>query len=84
MATIRKKAVVSADHRLHLDVDVPETIPVGEVEITVLMKPAGTPDPETAAACLREVARRGNLKQGPDPVEWQRRIRADRLLPGRD
>ena len=36
------------------------------------------------AAALREIAKRGGIRSIPDPVAWQREIRKDRPLPGRE
>ena len=36
------------------------------------------------AAALREIAGRGGIRSIPDPVAWQREIREDRPLPGRE
>jgi len=36
------------------------------------------------AAALREIAARGGIRSIPDPVAWQREIREDRPLPGRE
>ncbi|MCY4408959.1 MAG: hypothetical protein OXC27_00720, partial [Caldilineaceae bacterium] len=33
---------------------------------------------------LMELARRGTFADIPDPVAWQRELRAERALPGRD
>lgn len=37
-----------------------------------------------AAALLEELARRKTFSEIVDPVEWQREIRQDRPLPGRE
>ncbi|MCY4578394.1 MAG: hypothetical protein OXD31_05035 [Chloroflexi bacterium] len=37
-----------------------------------------------AAAALREIAKRGGVPEIPGPVAWQREIRKDRPLPGRE
>lgn len=84
MTAIRKQVMVHEDHKLHLDLDIPTDVPVGMVEVTLYVKPANKPDPQKAAACLRDIAARGNLRNGPDPAQWQRKIRQDRLLPGRE
>ena len=84
MTAIRKHGIVTKDHKLHLDVDVPEEIPAGAVQLTLLVSPAQAPDKHKALACLREIAARGDLRGGPDPAEWQREVRQERPLPGRE
>lgn len=37
-----------------------------------------------AAALLEELARRNTFSEIVDPIEWQREIRKDRQLPGRE
>ncbi|HEX6749434.1 MAG TPA: hypothetical protein VF092_19215 [Longimicrobium sp.] len=37
-----------------------------------------------ALAALQEIASRGGIRSIPDPVAWQREVRKDRPLPGRD
>lgn len=37
-----------------------------------------------AVACLERIASRGGIRHIEDPAEWQREIRKDRPLPGRD
>ena len=39
---------------------------------------------EGMAAALREIASRGGIKSIPDPVAWQREIREDKPLFGRE
>ena len=57
-----------------------------KVEIIVVSKKKIWPksDGEKMAAALSEIASRGGIKSIPDPVAWQREIREDRPLPGRD
>jgi hypothetical protein len=83
MTAIRKHGVVTEDHKLRLDVDIPKEVPAGEVELTLLVSPVHAPDKHKAVDCLREIAARGALRAGPDPAEWQRDLRQDRPLPGR-
>jgi hypothetical protein len=35
-------------------------------------------------ASLRRIAARGGIRHIPDPTRWQREIRQDRPLPGRE
>ena len=39
---------------------------------------------ERMAAALQRIADRGGVQSIPDPVAWQREMREDRPLPGRD
>ena len=41
-------------------------------------------DGKKMAEALAKIAARGGVKSIPDPVAWQREIRKDRPLPGRD
>lgn len=87
MTPIRKHAVVTGDHKLHLDIDVPMEVPVGDVELIVTIAPAAADRAarERGVDALRQVAARGNLaREIPNPSAWQRDVRDDRPLPGRD
>ena len=86
MTTLTAQAEITPDHRLTLDVPVSADLPAGRIEVTVaLAKPAPklVSNNRDAVAILREIAARGGVDI-PDPVAWQREIRADRPLPGRD
>lgn len=39
---------------------------------------------ERMAAALQRIADRGGIQSIPDPAAWQREMRVDRSLPGRD
>lgn len=39
---------------------------------------------EEMAAALEDIAKAGGLQCDTDPVDWQRQVRADRDLPGRE
>ena len=59
------------------------------VHITVLDSPPSRvnrveADGQAMAAALADIARRGTFDSIKDPVEWQREIRKDRPLPGRE
>ena len=56
------------------------------VQITVEPQPAGTQEPNGArvAVLLAQLARLGTFEHISDPVAWQREIREDVKLPGRD
>jgi hypothetical protein len=87
MTPIRRHAVVTRDHKLRLDIDVPRDVPVGDVELIVTIAPAAATRParQRGIDALRQVAARGDLARTiPDPSAWQRDVRDDRALPGRD
>ncbi len=68
--------------------EISETRPV-PVEVTVLrderLSPESAPDAgERMAAALEKLADSNAVTEIEDPVEWQRNIRRDRPLPGRD
>lgn len=60
------------------------------LRIRVEMEDAGAPDTEKtmrkadAIAAMARLAARGGIKGIDDPVAWQRAIRVDRPLPGRE
>lgn len=57
-----------------------------KVEMTVISKRGNLPrsDGKRMAEALAQIAARGGVRSIPDPVAWQREIRKDRPLPGRD
>ena len=59
-----------------------------EVDISVWEEPWGKrrvgKDRDKAVDALRKIAERGGVRSIPDPLAWQREIRKDRPLPGRD
>ena len=67
----------------------PTVIPADQpvlVDVTVSDEPCTT-KPQTGrsmAAILEQLAQTGSFAEISDPVEWQRNLRADRSLPGRD
>lgn len=60
-----------------------------EVQIT-LLRPAAEPEDarrarrRSAVAALAELAAAGGIAAIPDPAAWEREIRQDRPLPGRE
>ncbi|MBP9664853.1 MAG: hypothetical protein KBD94_09535 [Pyrinomonadaceae bacterium] len=56
------------------------------VEMTLISARNDLPrsDGKKMAEALARIAARGGVKSIPDPVAWQREIRKDRPLPGRD
>lgn len=66
-------------------IDPPPRLP-GDTEVLITFL---HPKPEevrrrSAVAALEELARRGAFDEIEDPVAWQREIRQDRPLPGRE
>ncbi len=57
-----------------------------EVEVKVRELPRQTPEPNgrRAMAALGRIADKGGIRSIVDPVAWQREIRKDRPLPGRE
>ena len=87
MTAIYKNLTISPDHRAHVDLDIPEDIPAGEVQAVIYLRVPGRKryDGDRAVEILRRIAKRGTLAKAiPDPAAWQREIRQDRPLPGRD
>ena len=52
--------------------------------IHAISAPEAIPTQEEALAALRKLRELGTFKTISDPVAWQREIRQDRSLPGRD
>lgn len=80
-----------ADGSLHLPV--PAEMKRGKIKVvatlTAVAGSAGSVDdeasnPTQAIASLRRIAARGGLHSMGDAAAWQREIRGDRVLPGRD
>jgi len=81
MTTILKNVVITSNHKLHLDLDVPAEFPVGATVVTVMLTPTETPDNDKAIECLRKLSQLGGVPSIPNPDEWQREIRQDKELP---
>ena len=65
----------------------PEIDPDRQVEVKIVISDEEAYAPrfnEEAVNALREIAIRGGIPSIKDPVAWQREIRKDRPLPGRD
>jgi len=58
----------------------------GKVKViaTLIPVPDNTKQAVKALDTLRRIAARGGIKNIPDPARWQREIRQDRPLPGRE
>lgn len=86
MNTITAILEADADGTLHLPV--PQNLRRGKVKVVATLESeletTDRPTRETALAALRQLRALGTFKQITDPVAWQREIRKDRPLPGRD
>ncbi len=71
--TSRRPTVIPADQPVLVDVTVSEE--------PFTTKPQSG---QSMAAILEQLAQIGSFAEISDPVEWQRDLRADRSLPGRD
>lgn len=93
MKTITAILEPAPDGTVHLPV--PPELRGGKVEVTANLKAAGGLPTDRLRATPEMVARRKAAYKGlresgglsgtiPDPVTWQRELRLDRPLPGRD
>ena len=88
MTTITAILEPHADDSLHLPV--PAEMRRGKVKVIATLIPVpGNTEQEAGQRVktldsLRRIAARGGIKNIPDPARWQREIRQDRPLPGRE
>ena len=91
MSTIT--AILDPDSDGTLHVPIPEELRGVKVRITATLQAAGIASTPTASAqqvarrtaALAELRQMGGLRSAiPDAVEWQRQMRQDRTVPGRD
>jgi len=86
MSTITAILEPDADGTLHLPL--PLDLRNSKVRVTATLEVAADegerPSREAALAALRRLRQMGTFKEIADPVEWQRKIRKDRPLQGRD
>lgn len=89
MNTITVILEPDADGSLHLPL--PPELRHGKVKVQAKLEPVPesdeTPEPPTGTVldALKELRKLGGLRDViPDPVAWQRELRKDRPLPGRD
>ena len=94
----RITAIMEADADGTIHLPLPEGLRHGKVEVTATLRavgtPPGSPPPPAPAApdrvarrriALRELRELGGLQSLiPDPAAWQRELRQDRKLPGRE
>lgn len=76
-------------HTIEWDDDSPDGLLDGrEIKVKVIVeseeKTLPKSDGKKMAEALAKIAARGGIKSIPDPVAWQREMRKDRPLPGRD
>jgi hypothetical protein len=73
--------------RLHWLDEMPDKEPV-RVIVTVVepavREESKTPNGRELAQLLRQMAAAGAAEAFGDPLEWQREVRTDRVLPGRE
>jgi hypothetical protein len=88
MSTIT--VILEPDEDGSLHIPVPADMRKGKVKVTATLTPvpgSNVQDAKTRANALdslRRIAARGGIKSIPDPILWQREIRKDRSLPGRE
>jgi hypothetical protein len=71
-------------NRLQWRGDAPPSDTPLEAEVTIL-EPADAERGRKLADLLQQIADRGDLARAiPDPLAWEREIRKDRPLPGRE
>lgn len=79
------RAVLKGDRLEWADPGPVDLNPEQPVEVTILDEPDQTADRrKRMAEALEKLAASDAFSQISDPVEWQREIRKDRPLPGRD
>lgn len=83
MTAITKQITIPLNHRLHLDIEVPAEMPVGEAVIRLIFEAPRMQDNAKAMEALTALADRGGCRSIDNPEQWQRDMRADRSLPGR-
>jgi hypothetical protein len=88
MSTMTAILEPQADGSLHLPV--PVGMHKGKVKVVATLTPVPGSEEQEAGQrlkvlnALRRIAARGGIKNIPDPERWQREIRQDRPLPGRE
>jgi hypothetical protein len=79
-------AILEADADGSIHLPVPVEMRRGKVKVTATLIPVSgeTDQAVNTLESLRRIAARGGIKNIPDPARWQREIRQDRPLPGRE
>ena len=79
------RAILKGDRLEWADSGPADLNPEQPVEVTILDEPDQTAERrKRMAAALEKLAASDAFSEISDPVEWQREIRKDRPLPGRD
>lgn len=79
------RAILKGDRLEWTDSEPPDLNPEQPVEVTILDEPDPIADRRRRMAeALENLAAADAFSEISDPVEWQREIRKDRPLPGRD
>ena len=97
MRTISTQAEIDAKGWLKVRTRAPKGLPPGVVRAVIVLdasekvpsqrQPLPVETPEQMAKrveAMTRLAAMGGIPEIPDPVAWQREIRKDRPLPGRD
>lgn len=83
MSTVQ--AILDADADGSVHVPLPAELQNGKVMvIATLTKVAESASATRAVDYLRKIAARGGLESIAEPMRWEREIRRDRALPGRE
>ncbi len=86
MSTITAILEADADGTVHLPL--PAELRNSKLKVTATIEAASEeserPTREAALAALKRLREMGTFKEITDPVAWQREIRKDRPMPGRD
>ncbi len=81
-------AVLEPDSDGTLRLPLPEELRHGKVRVVATLESEPErptlPSPETGLAALQRLRARGTFREITDPVAWQREIRHERALPGRE
>ena len=83
------RALLRGDHLEWLEeAPEPQTDAPLHVHVTVVLEPESPSEAHARgyamAALLEQLAERRTFSTIPDPVKWQRELRQDRVLPGRE
>ena len=89
MKTLETDAEINADGSMKLLSPLPAWLTPGRRRLLLVMdepmsKRATPPSDETLLDALKRLRALGTFVEIDDPVAWQRELRTDRPLPGRD
>jgi len=87
MSTVNAILEINEDGSLHLPV--PANMKQGKVQVVAELTLVPNDSEQNARwqralDALDELAARGGIKSIPDPLAWQREMRQERILPGRE